>query len=604
MEKREASGGKVVAGEGGLVAYFGYGSLVCRATHRTEIVAAVPARLGGWRRLWRPRPDMPGFPAALLTVRPEPGAGCDGLLVFDRAENLAAIDARETRYRRVALKPSDLELAATPPADCPIWLYVAQEELPPHPEPPAILQSYLDVVMLGFLIEHGEGGLARFLAGDGRLRSAAPRRPPPLVFAGEARALKRSLARVAQGEAFLLQGGDCAESFAEHSANNIRDFFRVFLQMAVVLTFAGALPVVKVGRIAGQFAKPRSSPTEKQGDVELPAYRGDIINDIAFTPEGARPIRAACFPPTGSRRRRSICCAPSRPAAMPMSRTRISGCSASSRTARNPRATRRSRRASPRRSTSCAPAASTPSRIPKCAPRISTRATKRCLLGYEQAMTRVDSTSGDWYDTSGHMIWIGDRTRQPDHAHVEYCRGIKNPIGLKCGPTLKPDGMLKLLDILDPDHEPGRITLICRFGAGKVGEHLPALIEAIRRSARPSSGPAIRCTATRSPRTATRPAASSRSCRRRRSSSTCMRRGHACGRHPSGNDRQGRHRMHRRRARDQRTAIERPLPHGLRSASQRRTGDRNRLPPGSRNWSASRTRRFARWVPRSAISRA
>jgi 3-deoxy-7-phosphoheptulonate synthase len=147
------------------------------------------------------------------------------------------------------------------------------------------------------------------------------------------------------------------------------------------------------------------------------------------------------------------------------------------------------------------------------------------LLGYEQAMTRVDSTSGDWYDTSGHMIWIGDRTRQPDHAHVEYCRGIKNPIGLKCGPTLKPDGMLKLLDILDPeDHEPGRITLICRFGAGKVGEHLPALIEAIRRSARQRRLD-LRSDARqhREARTATRPAASSRSCRRRRSSSTCMR---------------------------------------------------------------------------------
>jgi hypothetical protein len=164
MERQEAQGGTVEAGEGGLVAYFGYGSLVCRATHRTEIVDAVPARLRGWRRSWRPRPDMPGFPAALLTVRPEPGAGCDGLLVFDRAENLAAIDAREARYRRVALAPADLELAAPPPADCPIWLYVAQEELPPHPEPPAILQSYLDAVMLGFLMEHGEGGLERFLA--------------------------------------------------------------------------------------------------------------------------------------------------------------------------------------------------------------------------------------------------------------------------------------------------------------------------------------------------------------------------------------------------------------------------------------------------------
>lgn len=148
----------------GLVAYFGYGSLVCRATHRTEIVHAVPARLRGWRRTWRPRPDMPGFPAALLTVREEAGAGCDGLLVFDRAENLAAIDSREARYRRVALAPDTLEIYGQWPADCPIWVYVAQEELPVHKEPPTILQSYLDAVMLGFLEEHGEEGLDRFLA--------------------------------------------------------------------------------------------------------------------------------------------------------------------------------------------------------------------------------------------------------------------------------------------------------------------------------------------------------------------------------------------------------------------------------------------------------
>lgn len=148
----------------GLVAYFGYGSLVCRATHRTEIVHAVPARLKGWRRLWRPRPDMPGFPAALLTVREESGAGCDGLLVFDRAENLAAIDAREARYRRVPVDANSLELEANLLADCPIWVYVAEEHLPVHREPPTILQSYLDAVMLGFLQEHGDEGLDRFLA--------------------------------------------------------------------------------------------------------------------------------------------------------------------------------------------------------------------------------------------------------------------------------------------------------------------------------------------------------------------------------------------------------------------------------------------------------
>ena len=149
--------------EGDVVAYFGYGSLVCRATHRTAIVAAVPARLKGWRRIWRPRPDMPGFPAALLSVRREEGAGCDGLLVFDRAENLAAIDAREARYSRVAVDPGDLELHGTLPFRAPIWLYVADEHLPPHRDPPLILRSYLDAVMLGFLSEHGEKGLRRFV---------------------------------------------------------------------------------------------------------------------------------------------------------------------------------------------------------------------------------------------------------------------------------------------------------------------------------------------------------------------------------------------------------------------------------------------------------
>ncbi len=308
---------------------------------------------------------------------------------------------------------------------------------------------------------------------------------PPLVFAGEARALKRSLARVAKGEAFLLQGGDCAESFAEHSANNIRDFFRVFLQMAVVLTFAGALPVVKVGRIAGQFAKPRSAPTEKQGNVELPAYRGDIINDIAFTPESRKPDP-----------RRMMEAYRQSAATLNLLRAFATGGYANVSNAHqwmlgfvkdSPQSARYEALAA--RITEALEFMRACGIDPELNPEMRTTdfytSHEALLLGYEQAMTRVDSTSGDWYDTSGHMVWIGDRTRQPDHAHVEYFRGIKNPIGIKCGPSLKADGLLKLLDILDPDHEPGRITLICRFGAGKVAEHLPALIEAVRRSARP-----------------------------------------------------------------------------------------------------------------------
>jgi 3-deoxy-7-phosphoheptulonate synthase len=282
-----------------------------------------------------------------------------------------------------------------------------------------------------------------------------------------------------------LQGGDCAESFAEHSANNIRDFFRVFLQMAVVLTFAGALPVVKVGRIAGQFAKPRSSPNEKQGDVELPAYRGDIINDIAFTPESRRPDP-----------RRMLEAYRQSAATLNLLRAFATGGYANVSNAHqwmlgfvkdSPQSARYEALCA--RITEALDFMRACGIDPESHPEMRTTdfytSHEALLLGYEQTMTRVDSTSGDWYDTSGHMIWIGDRTRQPDHAHIEYCRGIKNPIGLKCGPSLKADGLLKLLDILDPDHEPGRITLICRFGAGKVGEHLPALIEAIRRSARP-----------------------------------------------------------------------------------------------------------------------
>jgi 3-deoxy-7-phosphoheptulonate synthase len=307
---------------------------------------------------------------------------------------------------------------------------------------------------------------------------------PPLVFAGEARKLKRALAKVASGEAFLLQGGDCAESFAEHSADNIRDFFRVFLQMAVVLTFAGASPVVKVGRIAGQFAKPRSAGTERVGDVELPSYRGDIVNDIAFEAEARRPDP-----------RRQIEAYRQSAATLNLLRAFATGGYANLENVHG-------------WTLGFLSDSSTSSRYRELADRISEtlsfmraigidpeihpemRTTEfytsheALLLGHEQAMTRVDSTSGDWYATSGHMLWIGDRTRQPDHAHVEYARGIRNPMGLKCGPSLTPDALLRLADILDPDREPGRLTLICRFGADKVGQHLPGLVRALAREGR------------------------------------------------------------------------------------------------------------------------
>jgi 3-deoxy-7-phosphoheptulonate synthase len=307
---------------------------------------------------------------------------------------------------------------------------------------------------------------------------------PPLVFAGEARKLKRALSKVAAGEAFLLQGGDCAESFAEHSADHIRDFFRVFLQMAVVLTYAGSSPVVKIGRVAGQFAKPRSSPVEKHDGVELPSYRGDIINGMEFTPEARIPDP-----------RRQVEAYRQSAATLNLIRAFATGGYASLENAQkwvlgfvkdSPQSHRyydlidritealHFMRAIGINSDT----------HPEMRLTEFYTSHEALLLGYEQAMTRVDSTSGDWYATSGHMLWIGDRTRQPDHAHVEYFRGIKNPIGLKCGPSLTPDGLIQLIDQLNPENEAGRLTLICRFGSDKVGDHLPGLVRAVKREGR------------------------------------------------------------------------------------------------------------------------
>jgi 3-deoxy-7-phosphoheptulonate synthase len=307
---------------------------------------------------------------------------------------------------------------------------------------------------------------------------------PPLVFAGEARKLKRALGKAAAGEAFLLQGGDCAESFAEHSADNIRDFFRVFLQMAVVMTFAGSSPVVKIGRIAGQFAKPRSSGTETINGVALPAYRGDIINDIAFTPESREPDP-----------RRQLEAYRQSAATLNLLRAFATGGYANLENVHrwmlgfvkdSPQSGRYQELAD--RITETLGFMRAIGLDPEAHPEL--RATdfytshEALLLGFEQALTRVDSTTGDWYATSGHMIWIGDRTRRLGGAHVEYCRGVKNPIGLKCGPSLQPDDLIRLIDVLDPTQEPGRLTLICRFGADKVEAALPPLLRAVKREGR------------------------------------------------------------------------------------------------------------------------
>lgn len=307
---------------------------------------------------------------------------------------------------------------------------------------------------------------------------------PPLVFAGEARKLKRQLATVANGESFLLQGGDCAESFAEHGADNIRDFFRVFLQMAVVLTYAGAQPVVKVGRIAGQFAKPRSSDSETKGDVTLPSYRGDIINGIDFDEKSRIPDPA----------RQEMAYRQSA-ATLNLLRAFAQGGYANLENvhkwmlgfvADSPQSGRYEALAARISETIDFMRAVGISAESHPALRETDFYTSHeaLLLGYEEALTRVDSTSGDWYATSGHMIWIGDRTRQPDHAHIEYCRGIRNPLGLKCGPSLTPDGLLELIDLLNPENEPGRLTLIARFGAEKVGDHLPKLVRAVQKEGR------------------------------------------------------------------------------------------------------------------------
>src|SRR5947199_3417865 len=276
---------------------------------------------------------------------------------------------------------------------------------------------------------------------------------PPLVFAGEARNLMKALGRVAAGEAFLLQGGDCAESFAEHGANNIRDFFRVFLQMAVVLTYAAASPVVKIGRVAGQFAKPRSSPVEKRDGLELPVYRGDIVNGIEFTPEARIPDP-----------RRQIEAYRQSAATLNLLRAFAHGGYANLASVhqwmlgfvKDSPQSRRYMELADRISEAL-------EFMQACGldleghPELRTTefytSHEALLLGFEEAMTRVDSTRpGNWYATSGHMVWIGDRTRQLDHAHVEYCRGIRNPLGLKCGPTSKIDELLRLIDILNPDN--------------------------------------------------------------------------------------------------------------------------------------------------------
>ena len=307
---------------------------------------------------------------------------------------------------------------------------------------------------------------------------------PPLVFAGEARKLKAKLAAVSRGEAFLLQGGDCAESFAEFHPDNIRDTFRVLLQMSVVLTFGAAMPVVKVGRMAGQFAKPRSEDTETVDGVTLPTYRGDMVNGPEFTPEQRIPdperlvqafnqsaatlnlLRAFAqggFADLHKVQRWNLDFVQGSPLGeryrdmsshIQESLDFMGACGITSDTTKDMRETS------------------------------FFTSHEALLLNYEEAMTRVDSLSGDWYDTSAHMLWIGERTRQLDGAHIEFLKGVGNPVGCKIGPTIEPDELIRLIDALSPENEAGRLTLITRMGPDNVKRVLPGLIRAIQREGR------------------------------------------------------------------------------------------------------------------------
>lgn len=301
---------------------------------------------------------------------------------------------------------------------------------------------------------------------------------PPLVFAGEARTLKEKLGAASRGEAFLLQGGDCAESFAEFSADSLRDTFKVFLQMAMVLTFAAKVPVVKVGRVAGQMAKPRSAPMETVDGTELPSYRGDIINGFDFTPEARIPDPNRMLQAyTQAAASLNLLRAFSTGGFADMHRVHAWTLGFTDQTD----AAKYREMANRIQDTIDFMDAAGIGR--ETTHEFSTvdfyTSHEALLLEYEEALTRVDSTSGKWLAGSGHMIWIGDRTRQPDGAHVEFCKGVQNPIGLKCGPSMTTGHLKALLATLNPENEPGRLTLIARFGAGSVTEHLPRLIKAV-----------------------------------------------------------------------------------------------------------------------------
>jgi len=303
---------------------------------------------------------------------------------------------------------------------------------------------------------------------------------PPLVFAGEIRSLKSDLARVARGDAFLLQGGDCAESFAEFSADKIRDTFKLLMQMAVVMAFSGSCPVVKVGRIAGQFAKPRSADTEVVDGVELPSYRGDNINSVEFNAQARIPDpqrMLASYHQSSSTL--NLLRAFSRGGFADLHRVHQWNLGFVSQSPAHQKYEELATQIDQALAFMAACGLNSEN-TPQLSETTLYTSHEALLLPYEEALTRKDSVTGDWYDCSAHMLWIGDRTRQPDHAHVEFLRGVQNPIGIKVGPTTDPDDLRRLLDILNPMNEPGRINLIARMGAEKIGDYLPKLVRLVR----------------------------------------------------------------------------------------------------------------------------
>ncbi|MDD3770438.1 3-deoxy-7-phosphoheptulonate synthase class II [Sulfuricurvum sp. IAE1] len=310
---------------------------------------------------------------------------------------------------------------------------------------------------------------------------AVLRNYPPLVFAGEARMLKKSLADVCAGKAFLLQGGDCAESFSEFHATNIRDTFKVMMQMAVVMTFAGGVPVVKVGRLGGQFAKPRSSDTETFDGITLPSYRGDIINGVEFSAEARVPDP-----------QRMVQAYNQSAATLNLLRAFASGGLADLNQVHAWNLGFVGQNEMTKKYDELARQIDDSLRFMAACGIISENyrtlretdfytSHEALLLNYEEAFTRQDSLTGEWYDVSSHMLWIGDRTRQLDGAHVEFMRGIQNPIGVKAGPSMDPDDLVRLCDVLNPENEAGRLNIIVRMGADKVAEGMPKLIRAIER---------------------------------------------------------------------------------------------------------------------------